>query len=239
VLRARSGLRALAAVPRQKAPPWLRACLVTIYPMVPVFFRREVRHPERLVAPGPAIIVANHVSHVDPILLGTVVWDAGFRPRFLAKAGLFATPVIRLAIKGSGQVPVVRGTADAAQSLQAAVDVLAAGDRIIIYPEGTVTRDPQGLPMAGRSGAARLAALMPEVPVIPIGQWGARESVDIYAKRIRLRPRRRVVYTVGEPIDLRPVLGGSANPGVDELHRATDVIMARLTELAVQSRDAR
>lgn len=239
MLRARSGLRALSAHPRQKAPPWLRACLIVVYPLIPVFFRRQVRHAERLVEPGPAIIVANHVSHVDPILLASVVWDAGFRPRFLAKAGLFATPVIGRAIKGTGQVPVLRGSADAALSLQAAMDVLAAGDRVLIYPEGTVTRDPQGLPMTGRSGAARLAALMPDVPVIPIGQWGARESVDIYAKRIRLRPRRRVLYTVGEPLDLRPILGGSDAPSADDLHHATEVIMARLTELAIESRDAR
>lgn len=238
MLRARTGLRALAAKPRQKAPPWLRACLVFVYPLVLVFFRRDVRHAERLVKPGPAIIVANHVSHVDPILLAAVVWDAGFRPRFLAKAGLFRTPVIGRAIKGTGQVPVLRGTADAALSLQAAVDVLAAGDRILIYPEGTVTRDPDGLPMAGRSGAARLAALMPDVPVIPIGQWGARESVDVYAKRIRLRPRRHVVYTVGEVVDLSRALGGSTSPSVDELHQATEVIMARLTDLAIESRAA-
>lgn len=239
MLRARSGLRALAAKPRQSAPPWLRACLVVVYPLIPVFFRRDVRNPQRLVAPGPAIIVANHVSHVDPVLLASVVWDAGFRPRFLAKVGLFTTPVIGRAIKGTGQVPVLRGTADAALSLQAAVDVLTEGDRILIYPEGTVTRDPGGLPMTGRSGAARLAALKPDVPVIPIGQWGARESVDIYAKRIRLRPRRHVVYTVGDTIDLRPILGDSGAPTADELHQATEVIMARLTELARESRDAR
>jgi 1-acyl-sn-glycerol-3-phosphate acyltransferase len=228
--------RSVAAETRQRPTIWLRACIVTMYPALVFFFRRDVRHGERLTRPGAAIIVANHVSHVDPVLLASVVWDAGYRPRFLAKASLFTKKVIGRAIRGSGQVPVARGSADARASLQEAVDVLRSGDRILIYPEGTVTRDPEGWPMSGKSGAARLALLMPDVPLIPIGQWGARDSVDVYAKRFRPRPRRHVVYTIGEPIDLTAFASGPPTP--ETLHKVTELIMSAIRTLTEQSRSA-
>ncbi len=62
---------------------------------------------------------------------------------------------------------------------------------MVMHPEGTVTRDPDGWPMIGKSGAARLALLAPEVPVIPIAQWGVQNSIDLYRKKVRLFPRPR------------------------------------------------
>ena len=56
--------------------------------------------------------------------------------------------------------------------------------------------------MAGKTGAARLATLAPDVPVIPVAQWGVQESIDLYAKKVRLFPRPRHVLSVGEPVDL-------------------------------------
>jgi 1-acyl-sn-glycerol-3-phosphate acyltransferase len=221
----------------RRRPPagfWLRLCLVVLYPLIVLFFRREVRGGERLAGSGPAIVVVNHVSHVDPLLLASVMWDHGWRPRFLAKASLFDVPVVGRAVRGTGQVPVHRGSADARTSLRDAVAVLREGGRILIYPEGTVTRDPQGWPMKGKTGAARLALHLPQVQVIPVGQWGARDSVDVYGRRIRLRPRRRVVYTVGEPLDLSAYAGDGA--GADVARAATDGIMAAIRELTAQSR---
>ncbi len=92
---------------------------------------------------------------------------------------------------GMGHIPVKRGTMDAVQSLTAAVDALDAGRVIVLHPEGTVTRDPDGWPMAGKTGAARLAMLARDVPVIPVVQWGVQDSVDLYRKRVRLIPAAR------------------------------------------------
>lgn len=223
-----------------KAGFWLRLCLVVLYPLIVLFFRREVRGARILEGRGPAIIVINHVSHVDPLLLASIMWDAGWRPRFLAKASLFTIPIVGRAIRGTGQVPVHRGSADARTSLREAVAVLREGGRILIYPEGTVTRDPDGWPMEGKTGAARLALALPEVEVIPVGQWGARDSVDVYGKRIRLRPRRHVVYTVGQPLDLSAFAAPDGGlPSAEASHAATDVIMSAIGDLARQSKEAR
>lgn len=227
---------------RPKAGFWLRACLVVLYPAVVLFFRREVRGADLLAGRGPAIVVVNHISHVDPVLLASVIWDHGWRPRFLAKSSLFTMPIVGLAIRGTGQVPVHRGSADARASLRDAVSVLQEGGRVLIYPEGTVTRDPDGWPMQGRTGAARLALELPDIPVIPVGQWGARDSVDVYGRRFRPRPRRHVVYTVGEPIDLsRFTSGGPGASGAcrtDAARAATDHIMGAIRSLVEQSRAA-
>jgi 1-acyl-sn-glycerol-3-phosphate acyltransferase len=224
------------ARPPQRAGLWLRLCLIFVYPLVVVFFRRDVRGGHRIATEGPAIIIANHVSHVDPVVLASVVWDRGWRPRFLAKASLFTVPVIGRAIRGTGQVPVHRGSVDALTSLREALDVLRAGGRILIYPEGTVTRDPGGWPMEGKTGAARLALLMPGIPVIPVGQWGVQTSVDLYQRRLRLRPRRHVVYSVGDPVDLSAFAGERASH--DVLRDATATMMGRIRELVEQSRSA-
>jgi 1-acyl-sn-glycerol-3-phosphate acyltransferase len=110
---------------------------------------------------------------------------------------------------------------------------LKAGERVIIYPEGTVTRDPQGWPMIGKTGAARLAELVPGVPVIPVGQWGAQASVDLYRKRIRLRPRRRVTMSVGEPVCFTDSGDGTETT---TLRGVTDVIMRAIREQVAEVR---
>ncbi len=106
-----------------------------------------------------------------------------------------------------GHIPVKRGTADARQSFAAAVEALHNGGLIVMHPEGTVTRDPDGWPMAGKTGAARLAMLTPGVPVIPVAQWGVQQQIDLYRKKVKLIPRPRHVMSVGAPIDLSEFRG--------------------------------
>jgi hypothetical protein len=97
---------------------------------------------------------------------------------------------------------------------------------IVLHPEGTVTRDPEGWPMIGKTGAARLATLAPDTPVIPVAQWGVQDQFDLYRKRVKLIPRPRHVISVGEPIDLSAFRGREAT--VATLHEMTDLIMRRL-----------
>jgi 1-acyl-sn-glycerol-3-phosphate acyltransferase len=129
---------------------------------------------------------------------------------------------------------VKRGTTDARQSLDAAVRALRDGRVIVLHPEGTVTRDPTGWPMTGKTGVARLAHLVPEVPVIPIAQWGVQQSIDLYHKKVKLLPRPRHVISVGEPIDLGALR--AAEPTSATLKALTDVIMRRLREDVAQLR---
>jgi 1-acyl-sn-glycerol-3-phosphate acyltransferase len=204
---------------------WRVVWCVLYYP-VSGMFKSRYRNIERIPRQGPAIIVINHVSHVDPFLIAKFILDAGRVPRVLAKESLFTTFAVGPAMKAMGHIPVKRGTVDARQSLSAAVAALDDGKVLVLHPEGTVTRDPDGWPMNGKTGAARLALLAPDVPLIPIAQWGVQEKWDLYKKRVRPFPRAKHVMSVGEPIDLSAYQGMDPTPKV--LREATDVIMRRL-----------
>jgi 1-acyl-sn-glycerol-3-phosphate acyltransferase len=204
---------------------WRFVWLVLYYP-VSGLIKMSYRHIDRIPQTGPMIIVTNHVSHIDPFLVSKFVLDAARTPRFLAKESLFEVFAVGPAMSAMGHIPVKRGTVDARQSLAAAVDALDHDGVLVLHPEGTVTRDPDGWPMAGKSGAARLATLAPDVPVIPVVQWGVQEQFDIYKKKIRLIPRPKHVISVGDPIDLSAFRGRDSTPAV--LREMTDVIMRRL-----------
>jgi 1-acyl-sn-glycerol-3-phosphate acyltransferase len=203
-----------------------RTVWLVLYAPFSLLIKTSYRNLARMPQTGPAIFVVNHVSHVDPFLVAKMVIDGARTPRFLAKDSIFSVPVVGAAMRGMGHIPVKRGTADARQSLSAAVDALNSGRIIVLHPEGTVTRDPDGWPMAGKTGAARLAMLVPGVPVVPIAQWGVQHSIDLYQKKIRLIPRPRHTLSIGEPIDLSAYYGREPSPAI--LREITDVLMWRL-----------
>src|SRR5205823_1477497 len=107
-----------------------------------LLFRIRWRHLERMPPTGGVIIAVNHISHVDTVLMARLVWQSGRIPRFMIKDSVFEKPVIGKIMYGAKQIPVARGTTDAAQALHAAVEALAEGEAVIIYPEGTITQDP-------------------------------------------------------------------------------------------------
>ena len=203
-----------------------KVAIGVLYLPVSFAIKMRYRNIEKVPQDGPAIFVTNHVSHIDPFLVAKFMIDAGRRPRFLAKESIFTVPVVGHAMTYMGHIPVRRGSTDARHSLSAAVEALQRGGVIILHPEGTVTRDPEGWPMTGKTGAARLASLVPDVPVIPIAQWGVQEQFDLYRKQVKLIPRPRHVVSVGDPIDLSQFRGQQPTGAV--LHRMTDVIMRRL-----------
>ncbi len=204
---------------------WRFVWLVLYYP-ASVLVKSRYRHIDAIPQSGPMIIVVNHVSHVDPFLVSKFVLDAARVPRFLAKESIFDVFAVGPAMRAMGHIPVKRGTTDARQSLAAAVAALSEGKVIVLHPEGTVTRDPGGWPMIGKTGAARLATLAPDVPVIPVVQWGVQEQVDLYRKKFKLVPRPEHVMSVGAPIDLSAFR--DREPTTSTLKEITDVIMRRL-----------
>jgi 1-acyl-sn-glycerol-3-phosphate acyltransferase len=206
-------------------PGWRFVWLVLYYP-VSGLFRLTYRNIERIPQQGPMIIVTNHVSHIDPFLVAKFVLDAARVPRFLAKESIFDVPAVGWAMRTMGHIPVKRGTTDARRALAAAVAALENDGVIVLHPEGTVTRDPDGWPMIGKTGAARLASLAPDVPVIPVAQWGVQQQFDLYRKKVRLIPRPRHTISVGEPIDLSAFR--DREPTTKVLQEMTDTIMRRL-----------
>ena len=103
---------------------------------------------------------------------------------------------------------------------------------MIVYPEGTVTRDPEGWPMTGRSGAVRLA-LETGVPLVPVGQWGTQQILPYKGKPSPL-PRKRLRMAVGEPVDLSAL--GGRKPSRDDLKAGTDRMMDAITDLVAELR---
>ncbi|MGJ9372119.1 lysophospholipid acyltransferase family protein [Nesterenkonia sp. CF4.4] len=177
---------------------------------------------------GGFIVVANHVSEIDPLVVAHAVYRSGHTFHFLIKDSLVRIPVLGKVFTGLKQIPVSRDSrTDAGRSLDAAKDVLAADGAVMIYPEGTLTRDPEGWPMRAKTGAARLA-LSTGAPLIPITHWGVQELFGTYAKVPKFLPRKRYQLTVGEPIDLSDLRSGPMTRTV--LTEATERIEAALTE---------
>jgi 1-acyl-sn-glycerol-3-phosphate acyltransferase len=206
-----------------KAGFWIRLCVMVLYPLDRLLFRLRFQHLDRVPAPsqGGVIIAINHISHVDTVLMARLVWQSGRVPRFMIKSGVFTKPVLGQVMRGAKQIPVYRGTTDASASLRDAVTALEQGEAIVIYPEGTITRDPEQWPMQGKTGIARLVLLAPDIPVVPVGQWGSQHLRAPILRRVFCR--RVSEASVGEPLDLRRFRDADATAAT--LREVTDTIM--------------
>ena len=191
------------------------------------------RDGTKIPAAGGCVLVLNHVSHADPLASAHLVYDHGRLPRYLAKSALFKSRVLGALLRSAGQIPVQRLSHHAAGAYDAAVAAVRAGECVVIYPEGTLTRDPDLWPMTGKSGAARIA-LETGCPVIPIGQWGAQDLLAPYSKRPDLFPRKQITMLVGDPVDLSDLVALKPTPEV--VRRATQRIMAAITVLVEEVR---
>jgi 1-acyl-sn-glycerol-3-phosphate acyltransferase len=214
---------------------WLAIALVV--PVSSLLFRLRYRHSERLPATGPVLVVANHVSILDPLSCARLVFDNGRMPHFLAKEQLFKAP-LGVLLRNARQIPVARFSAQARGSVTAAEADLAAGNVVVIYPEGSVTRDPDWWPMEARTGVARLA-LTTDAIVLPVAQWGPQRVHDYHTKTWHARLRVPADYLVGEPVDLS-ALRAEVRAGrpltVDLLREVTDLIMARVRDQLAELR---
>ncbi|MFT4109646.1 lysophospholipid acyltransferase family protein [Propionicimonas sp.] len=182
---------------------------------------------------GGVIVVSNHISNFDPpALCHYLVWH-GRWPRALGKSDLWKLPVIGWLARATGQIPVERGTDRARDALVHAREALEAGELVVIYPEGTITADPDTWPMTARPGTARLA-LDTGYPVVPVGQWGA--NLVMPGKKPvwpRFRPRRTMAFRTGAPVDLADLAGSDDPQAVAE---AGTRIMAAITALVAEIR---
>jgi 1-acyl-sn-glycerol-3-phosphate acyltransferase len=205
---------------------WFSLCIAILYPGNSLLFRRDRAGWDRLPREGGVLLVANHISVADPLIIARDIYDYGRLPHYLAKDSLFRGVVGRL-MRGAHQIPVYRGTRDAAKSLSAAVEALQQGFCVVIYPEGTTSRDPDLWPMQARTGVARLA-LTAGVPVLPLAQWGAQE---LYRRGGRLHrlARPTIATRVGEPVDLSDYRGREQTPAL--LREVTELIMGQVTSL--------
>ena len=180
-----------------------KICASLIIPIFNLFMSRDWKGAENIPRTGRVIVASNHMSYLDVLVFTHFLFRNGRAPRYLGKSGVFRVPVI-------GKI------------------LLESGHMLGVYPEGTLTRDPQMWPMVAKTGCARLA-LQTDTPVIPIAQWGSQLVVPNYTKRLSLFPRKTIIIRAGKPVDLSQWKGKHEDPVA--LIEATAKIMREITLL--------
>lgn len=207
-----------------------------IVPAVGYLAKIRIEGREKLPRDGSFVLAPNHYSEFDPLIVAVAVWRLGRAPRFMAKESLFRIPVFGSILRATGMVPVARASSasTAKQTMLQSRELVEHGRGVIVYPEGTLTRDPDLWPMRGKSGAVRLA-LAGDIPLIPMAQWGTQAIMGRYQKGLRIWPPRRPVRVViGDPIDLSDLRGRGMEPAV--LTEATNRLMNAVTALLEELR---
>ena len=201
-------------------------------PFLHNWFRWNLEGLENIPRKGGALLAFNHISYLDPLATAYTVDKARRVPRFLAKSELFQDKRIAWILRGAKQIEVKRGTATAPMALDNAFKALAKGEIVVVFPEGTISEDPDLRPLPPKSGVARLA-LGSSVPLIPCGVWGTQ---NIWPKGFAKNwwpPRQDVLVRVGEPMK---VTGDPSS--TDDWRRVSEEVMAEIERLVASLRPA-
>ena len=193
--------------------------------MYATYFRWRVFNPERVPLTGAVILASNHASFLDPPLVGSGLNRA---INYLARESLFRFPGIGALLRSWNAVPVDRDGGGAA-GLKAILDRLLAGGGIILFPEGTRTRDGKLQP--ARSGIG-LIVIKSQAPVVPVRTFGTFEA---YGRNHKFPRPRRVAVKYGEPLhfeELRAEAKNCPKPRLKEIYQQiADEIMAAVAKL--------
>lgn len=218
---------------RQKRPPAFLFAVALLRPPLMALTRRRWSGAENLVRDRGCVVVPNHNSHVDPLVVAHFLNDNGVTPSFLGKIEVFDIPVVGRILRAARQIPVYRESGQAGDAYRAAVAAVRGGQAVVIYPEATLTRDPDLWPMRGKTGAARVA-LQTRCPVIPVAQWGSQQILYPYSKHAHLLPAKEVTVVAGPPVDLSDLYDRPVTKAV--VDEATGRIMATLTSMLEEIR---
>lgn len=195
-----------------------RVVRVVAHLVLPLQMRRRATGAEHMPVTGPALVVSNHLSLIDPLAIGV---SLSRELHILAKSDIFEWPLIGGLARLSGVVPIRRGEWDTA-ALAVMEDLLRAGRCVLVFPEGTYPKPPRPAALLRfKVGAAWLAAHT-QAPVVPVAIWG---SEPIWAPKRGWKPSLRpdVYIRVGEPYfpDLRAndLSHSALQPIADEMAR--------------------
>ena len=209
--------------------PIFRLLAALALPPMQAIAKFDIQGRENVPATGAFVLAPNHFSNIDPLVVGVAMYKVGRMPRYLAKASLFKVPVLGALMRKSGQVPVQRsGHSRANDPLAGAGQIVKNGLAIVIYPEGSLTRDPNLWPMRGKFGAVR-AALEQNIPLIPAAHWGSQRILPQYSNRISVFPRKKVIVRFGPAVDLSQFRGKPIDTAV--LVAATNLLMNDITAM--------
>ena len=233
----RTDLRSLSEVNREPGGQTISTVVRILNAIMRPLTKRDWRYQDKVPQTDGVIFVPNHISNADPLAVGQFLAYSGRWPRFLAKASVFEIPVVGRIIAACGQIPVRRESTHSKDALIAAAEAIEKGRALVIYPEGTITRDPDLWPMRGKTGTARLA-FTTRCPVVPIGQWGAQELMPgLKPSFPRLLPRKTLRVAVGDPVSLddlreKPVTVATLDEATTRIMDAIAVLVAELRTAA-------
>ncbi|MFZ9744528.1 MAG: lysophospholipid acyltransferase family protein [Aquiluna sp.] len=204
---------------------------IILAPLLRLTMRIKTEGVEKLPK-GGYVLVGNHLSYLDPLAFAYSVYLHMKRvPHYLAKASLFKVPILGFLLPKVGQIPVFRGGKSNEEPLRAAKEFIKAGQVVVVFPEGTLTRDPELWPMRGKSGAIRMAAEL-GVPIVPAAHWGVHKVLGNYNLRFRPNPFHLVKVKIGDPIQLS--IG--TNPTTEQVNQATEMVMNKVAALVGEMR---
>ena len=220
--------------PKSEKTAIFRLFASLLLPLMYFLARYRVHGEQNIPKTGAFVLAPNHYSNIDPIVIGLGLWRLNRMPRYMAKSSLFRIPVVGYLLRKAEQIPVERAGRDReGDPLEQAKRIAAAGHAVVVYPEGSLTRDPGSWPMRGKYGAVR-TALGAGIPLIPAASWGAQLILPRYSNRLSLFPRKTVDIVFGEPVDLSE-FGGKTD--TQTLARATEKLMSAITVLLEGLRD--
>ena len=195
----------------------------------------------------PVLVAANHIGVFDPMVLIAAGANIGIDLRFMLAAGLLDAPLVGFFLRRAGHLRVDRGKSNVTEAFARAIDQLrSTRGPLLVYPEGRISHDPGLWPERGKTGLARMA-LLGDVPVVTISQWGAHEAVywgtetvtgpadflplvTSFGRALRRRPTFRVHF--GGPVDLSDL--SAERPG--DAMRAHNRIMQAITDRLIPLR---
>lgn len=221
-------------VPKNENSIAFRLIAFFLAPLLRLFFNIKTEGQENLPS-GGYVLVGNHLSYLDPLAFAYSVYIHMKRvPHYLAKESLFRVPVLKQVLPKVGQIPVYRTGNSNEDALRAAKDLLRAGQVVVVFPEGTLTRDPELWPMRGKHGAVRMAAEL-GLPIVPAAHWGVDKVMGNYDKKFKPNPFHLVRVKIGEPLYFSEL---GASPSASQLNEATEKVMNQIAKLVGELRGA-
>lgn len=201
-------------------------------PFLHSWFRWNFEGIENIPTSGGALLAFNHISYLDPLATAYVVDKAGRIPRYLAKSELFQDKRIAWILRGAKQIEVKRGTATAPMALDKAFDALGRGEVVVVFPEGTISDDPDLTPLPPKTGAARLA-LGSSAPLIPCGLWGTQNIWPKGYAKNWWPPKQDILVRIGEPMKVSGNVDSTA-----DWRRISEALMDEIERLVASLRPA-
>ena len=207
---------------------WFMKNLI-VGPIVRTAFRPWVIGHENIPKTGAVIVASNHLSFIDSVFLPLMI---DRQISYLAKSDYYTGQglkgwLTRTFLKSAGMLPIDRSGGKASEaSLQTGLGVLARGEVLGIYPEGT--RSPDGRLYRGRTGVARMV-LEGSVPVVPVALIDTEKAMPIGR---RIPKVRRIGIAIGAPLDFTRFHGMEGDRFI--LRSITDEIMYELNQLSGQ-----